>query len=902
MGRAEVRAAGEAVSGGAATQGQVAELPRGVGRRIALTHAGLVAERITRAFWPVWTVIFAALTPLIFGWQDALPLEATWAWLVLSVAALGWTTWRGIRAFRWPSRAEAAARVDETLPGRPLATLSDSQAIGATDDASRAVWAAHVERMRTRAASARAVPPDLRVSDRDPIGLRYIALLFFVAALLFGSIWRVGTVAEVASGGGGGPVLATGPVWEGWIEPPAYTGKPSLYLADIPPGPLAVPEGSRVTLRLYGDVGELTVTETVSGRTGEVDPASAEAQSFEVARNGRLAIDGPGGAAWEITVLPDEPPSVAVLEPPSAEADGQMSLPFTASDDYEVIGGQATFALDMEALDRRHGLAVEPEPREPIVVDLPMPFAGDRAEFEEALIDDFSKHPWSNLPVTVTLTVEDARGQVGTSEPMSIRLPGRRFFQPTAKAVIELRRDLLWSADNGRRTLMLLKAVSHRPEDLFRDDTAYLRLRFIVRRLDAMLEDGSFDAAARDEIAEALWELAILLEEGTLADALARLERAEERLAEAMRNGASPEEIEELMNELRDAIDDYTRMLAEQAPPPEGDGTDERDMGENSMEVTRDEIQALMDRIQELMEEGRMAEAQELMEQLSELMRNLEITRNQNGSSGEGFPGEQSMQDLQETLRDQQDLNDDSFSELQDQFNGQPGQQPQGGQQGQQPQGGQPGQQPGESGQSGEQPGQGQQDGQSGEGQGTGGNETTGGTGGDRAGDGQTLADRQNALRQELQRQLDALPNLGGEAADRAREALERAERAMEGAEEALEEGDLPGAIERQAEAMDALRDGVRNLGEALAQERELQDPGQGTAEAEGARPEPGRRDPLGREMGNAGQLGSEDNMLQGEDIYRRAEELLRELRDRSADRERPQEERDYLERLLDRF
>ena len=260
------------------------------------------------------------------------------------------------------------------------------------------------------------------------------------------------------------------------------------------------------------------------------------------------------------------------------------------------------------------------------------------------------------------------------------------------------------------------------------------------------------------------------------------------------------------------------------------------------------------------------------------------------------------MQDLQETLRDQQDLNDDSFSELQDQFNGQPGQQPQGGQQGQQPQGGQPGQQPGESGQSGEQPGQGQQDGQSGEGQGTGGNETTGGTGGDRAGDGQTLADRQNALRQELQRQLDALPNLGGEAADRAREALERAERAMEGAEEALEEGDLPGAIERQAEAMDALRDGVRNLGEALAQERELQDPGQGTAEAEGARPEPGRRDPLGREMGNAGQLGSEDNMLQGEDIYRRAEELLRELRDRSADRERPQEERDYLERLLDRF
>ena len=62
------------------------------------------------------------------------------------------------------------------------------------------------------------------------------------------------------------------------------------------------------------------------------------------------------------------------------------------------------------------------------------------------------------------------------------------------------------------------------------------------------------------------------------------------------------------------------------------------------------------------------------------------------------------------------------------------------------------------------------------------------------------------------------------------------------------------------------------------------------------------RRDPLGRQVGNTGQYGSDENMLQGGDVYRRAEELLEELRRRSADQARPDLELEYLKRLLDRF
>ncbi|MEL6648338.1 MAG: DUF4175 family protein [Pseudomonadota bacterium] len=60
---------------------------------------------------------------------------------------------------------------------------------------------------------------------------------------------------------------------------------------------------------------------------------------------------------------------------------------------------------------------------------------------------------------------------------------------------------------------------------------------------------GTFTPEARDETAEALWELAIILEDGDIGDALARMQEAQERLSEAMRNGASEEEIARLMQE-----------------------------------------------------------------------------------------------------------------------------------------------------------------------------------------------------------------------------------------------------------------------------------------------------------------------------------------------------------------
>ena len=50
------------------------------------------------------------------------------------------------------------------------------------------------------------------------------------------------------------------------------------------------------------------------------------------------------------------------------------------------------------------------------------------------------------------------------------------------------------------------------------------------------------------------------------------------------------------------------------------------------------------------------------------------------------------------------------------------------------------------------------------------------------------------------------------------------------------------------------------------------------------------------------GEVGTDPDMVEGEDVYRRAEELLAEIRRRAAEAERPKIELDYLKRLLDQF
>lgn len=824
------------------------DILRQLRRPLALTRLGLVAERGARAFWPLWVVAAVGFGLWLSGVVPAGAAWGTWLWAVVLAGAAVAALW-GARRFRWPRPADALARLDHELAGRPLAALSDQPAIGGDDPTSQALWEAHQRRMAAHAAGARAVPPDLKLADRDPFALRHLALLFLAAVVVFGTGLGAGSALAPRDTDGAAGMAAA--AWEGWAEPPQYTGRPALYLNDSSDA-LSLPAGTVISIRLYGESGALAVSETVSAAgSGSSDTQ----QSFAVTRSGRVQISGGAERSWDITVEPDAAPEVAILAAAEAQRGGTFSLPFRAADDFGVRRGQADITLDLPQVDRRYGLVPDPIARDAVQLDLPMPYGADRAEIEDALTDTLSTHPWANLPVIVRLTVQDDADQAGESAPMAMILPGKRFFEPMAAAIAEQRRDLLWApAANGHRISQVLRAVSWQPEGVFRRPEHLETLRGVIDQIETQTNTGFSDETALQELSDTMWDLALELEEGSIENARERLRRARERLADAMRRGASPAEIAELMDELRAATDAYMDLLAENAVPAE-DEIDQPDTGEDSQNVTMQQIQEMMDEIQRLMDEGRMDEAQALMEQLNQLLDNLQM---QEGGDPDPSGRQRQMEELGETLRDQQDLSDEAFRDLQDRFNGRdtPSQQQQGD-------------------------GSGDQTEETGQG---------------------SLADRQRALQEALDAQRQQLPGLTGEEADAARDALDRAGEAMEDAAEALERDDLPGAIDGQARALEALRDGMRSLADAFDREAEGEEGG--LAEDGSTMRMPEDRDPLGRLAGRDGeaQEGVEGGALEGGDPRARAQDLLEELRRRAGELTRPEDERDYLGRLLDRF
>ncbi len=858
---------------------------RALGRQIVLARLSLFAERVLQCFWPAGSLALLGYGLLRWGLFAALGQTALLAVVAAFVGAFLFLLVRGAERFRFPTRKAAIDRLDAALEGRPLGSLSDRQVIGAGDDASEYVWAMHLKRMAEVARAARAAEPRPHLSKRDPWALRLMALLVFVSAIVFVS-GKPGQSLMDGLQGVPANVVAGGPAYEGWAEPPAYTGKPTIYLNEFPRDKtLDLPEGTRVILRVYGPVNANTLRETVSaaGGTGlpQTDTGLSEVE-FEIARDGELTV-APRGAepvAWQVRMIPDQAPTVELTGEISRSLQGSMQIPYKAEDDYGIEGGAVEVRLDMEQVDRRHGLAADPEPRDPLSFSVQLPIRGDLALIEETIVEELAEHPWAGLPVRISLNVHDAAENVGAIEPVQTEMPGKRFFDPLAGSVAEQRRDLLWTRENARRVGMILKAVTHRPQAIFQNDKAYLMIRTAIRRLD-------YNAAApltdevRDEVAELLWKAALLIEDGDLSDAAERLKRAQERLSEAMENGATDEEIQELMDELRRAARDYMRQLAENA---ERNPDRQQSQIDPSQMVTQDQLQELMNRIQELMEQGRMDEAQQLLRQLQQMLENMQVVQ-----GGQGQGGEQSgRQGLQDTLREQQDLADETFREMQEEFNrqrredGAEGPRQLGEQDGQQQDGqGQSGEQQGQN-QPGQQPGQQQQPGEGGSGLGD-------------------LARRQDALRQLLESQRGQLPQNGSEAGRAGQEALDQAEREMGEARDSLEDGDASGALDNQAEAIDALREGLRNMDEA-ARQAERQNGGQQQGDGNGPVTGQVQRDPLGRPLGGNGTPSTEDDMLPDEDLYRRSKELRDEIRKRTGEQDRPQLELDYLKRLLERF
>jgi uncharacterized protein (TIGR02302 family) len=132
---------------------------------------------------------------------------------------------------------------------------------------------------------------------------------------------------------------------------------------------------------------------------------------------------------------------------------------------------------------------------------------------------------------------------------------------------------------------------------------------------------------------------------------------------------------------------------------------------------------------------------------------------------------------------------------------------------------------------------------------------------------------------------------------DEGEDSLSEADKAMADALGKLGDSDSEGAVDSQGKAIESLRKGAQRLAQQM---QEGDDDGQGPGERRGrqAGRAPPRTDPLGRDM-QVRETEDYSVELPGEIDVQRARRILEELRRRFGETNRPQVELDYIERLL---
>ncbi|MDP6622291.1 MAG: TIGR02302 family protein [Alphaproteobacteria bacterium] len=159
---------------------------------------------------------------------------------------------------------------------------------------------------------------------------------------------------------------------------------------------------------------------------------------------------------------------------------------------------------------------------------------------------------------------------------------------------------------------------------------------------------------------------------------------------------------------------------------------------------------------------------------------------------------------------------------------------------------------------------------------------------------------RQGSAAQEaLRRALGDIMRRLGEGRGNIPEALGRAERSMKGARQALEGGNPGAAVGPQGEALDQLRQGAGSLMRQMMGQL-------GRTPGRAGQPRRllgrGNVDPLGRPLPGDGTDIGNHVKIPNKAAMQRAREILDELHRRAGQRQRPELERDYIDRLLRRF
>jgi uncharacterized protein (TIGR02302 family) len=880
----------------------------GLGRlRTLLRLAQLVlwAERFGAALWPAATFAVVMLSAALIGVPAILP-PALHAGVPLAAGAV--CLWLAIRGWQrtqapGPEAAERRLERDSGLKHRPLAVLRDQPA---GELASNAVlWRLHQATARSALARMTLRWPDPVLAAQDPFALRVAAVVLLVAGTVMAGPQAAGRLAALFAPGAGSGADSPAPLVQAWIMPPSYTGLPPVFLAQGATKPVEVPVGSRLTVSVTGVEAQPGIS--LAGVSHQMDSLGGGnfQSSFVITETGRLRVGGlvSDRAGWDIKVLPNDRPVIAWAALPGRAGSAlSTKFPWRVSQRWGVASLQAELLPD--------GHADLPK------LVLPLPLNGMPRQANGAAVLDLESNPYAGLQMSARLTGKDVSGQSGASEAVTFVLPARDFKNPLAKAIVEARRRLALHPAKPQDVAGDLAALAEAP--LPPHMPAGLPAAGIILNLtsvSAILGGPHPSGSAIAESQSRLWTLALALD-GGLPDANARaLAEAQERMKRALEERSagrlSDKALQQRLDELRAALDKRMEDIAKEAMQR---GALEK-FDPRTQHLSSARMDRLMRQLEQSMHDGRMQDARNELAELQKMfdqLKSAHVMSKQEKQAREQQQkrGRQMMGAVQDLVRRESTLLDHAQARAPQSM---PGGQPFRGYDLLNPPGAleapdtaaQPGDLPND-------PGQRQTPSPD-----------------DLAGTpqaGQPPSTRPAAppaqaadarTQRALHRALDAMAQSFSEGGGKQPPALNEAGQAMKDASHALDHGDDPSARDAEGKAIAALQQGAQDMARQMQSgstgdmQLSLQQGGDSEGSGTGQEGEDDtqdgkgghRRDPFGRQVDGNGAVADDPSLRVPDEMEQaRSRAIQEELRRRGADRQRPQEELNYIDRLLKPF
>lgn len=587
-------------------------------RKRLLTGLALTLENAVTAFWRValWNILFIGL------WLLQIPAVAGKAGTIgsLAVYALGtiWFLWRDGRRFHLPARREIDKRleINSQLDHRPLTALHDELANPDQDDA-RTLWSRSKLRALATVYKLKAPWPRPLLATQDPLALRVLAVLVVVIGIIVaGPAWRERIHLGFNPFYGALERKVDKSIMV-WVTAPEYTGQGQIILEGRGRHEkvIAIPDESKIKIQATRGFGAPYVV--IGDQRMEMKRADEKNWSlefpFSAAYQGSARIEirqmGFERASIPFTFVPDQPPSITLVEEPKTIDKGQMQLRLTVRDDYSVNDLIMHMRLDETMQDKPLGADIE---------DIRAIVSPPDVQMELKPVYDLAWHPWAGLPVVIDLTVVDHKKQTAQLPPLHVTLPERTFQNPTARKLISMRKRLIRTPEAAAANIAKeLFDIMVAPASYNGHPVVFLSLKTMSARL---VYDPSI-TSIRQIIAQ-LWDTAIQVEDGNMAIAARDMRDAQRNLEKTLSDpNATQEDINRALDQFREAMAKYFQeMIAEMQKQMAGDQVMEVPPEMLAGVLNPDDLQNFLDELTAQAMAGNKDAARELLSKLQQMM------------------------------------------------------------------------------------------------------------------------------------------------------------------------------------------------------------------------------------------------------------------------------------------